>query len=169
MPDEFLVDVDDHGVMLFTFNRPEQMNSVTPAVNAGLVAAIERASTEDDVRALVITGNGRAWCAGAEIRADRDPTRGTDAPAPRHARQDHFGGSGRIVEAFANCDVPIIAAVNGVAAGMGFGLSLCCDIRYLAESARVGSIFIKRGLATDGGASYWLPRIVGVARAYEIV
>ena len=72
-------------------------------------------------------------------------------------------------EAFAACEVPIIAAINGPAAGAGFGIATCCDIRFMAESARIGSIFIKRGLASDYGAAYWLPRIVGMARAYEIM
>jgi 2-(1,2-epoxy-1,2-dihydrophenyl)acetyl-CoA isomerase len=72
------------------------------------------------------------------------------------------------VETFAACDVPIIAAINGPAVGAGFGLAMCCDVRFLGESARIGPIFIKRGLAADYGASYWLPRVVGPARAYEI-
>ncbi|MBM3139808.1 MAG: enoyl-CoA hydratase [Chloroflexi bacterium] len=169
MSEELLVDVDEHGVMLVTLNRPEKMNALSAAISAGLMNALDRASREDDIRAVVITGAGRAFCAGAEIRPDRDPTTGAEGPVPRHARLDHFGGSGRAVEAFAHCDVPILAAINGPTAGAGFGLALCCDIRFVAESARLGPIFMKRGLASDYGVLYWLPKLVGAARAYEII
>ena len=81
---------------------------------------------------------------------------------------NYRSGSVQTVQAFANCDVPIIGAINGVAAGGGFGLALCCDVRIFAESARIGSIFIKRGIAADYGAAYWLPRIVGVPKAFEL-
>lgn len=173
MPDEVLTEVDDHGVMLATFNRPEQMNALNAGLTTGLLAALERASRDDDIRALVITGTGRAFCAGAEISGTVNPTAddtGNGAgPIPRHARLDHFGGSGRTAEAFANCDVPVIAAVNGATAGAGFGIALCCDLRFVAASARLGPIFIKRGVASDYGAAYWLPKVVGAARAYELM
>ena len=82
---------------------------------------------------------------------------------------DRRGLSGELAEAFARCDVPIIAAVNGAAVGAGFGLALCCDVRFLGASARMGSVFVKRGLAADYGAAWWLPRIVGHARAIELL
>lgn len=166
--DEVLITVED-GVMLFTINRPESMNSMSAAVSSGLLEAVERANTEDDVRVLVLTGTGRAFCAGAEITANSDPTKGSDAVPPRHRRMDRLSGSGRTAMAFRDCEVPVLAAINGAAAGAGFGLALCADVRFASESARIGPIFIKRGLSTDYGASYWLPRIVGAARAFEII
>ncbi len=156
--------------MLVTFNRPEQMNSLGGGITAGLLGALKQASEDDEVKAVVLTGNGRAFCAGAEVSSGSSPASGGgEGRMPsRHARLDHRGGSSRTVEAFANCDVPIIAAINGPAVGAGFGIACCCDIRILGESGRIGSIFIKRGVASDYGASYWLPRIVGTANAFEI-
>ena len=164
---ELLVEVDQHGVMLATFNRPEQMNALSAALTAQLLDALQRASQDDAVKALVLTGTGRAFCAGAEVSADRSPVSGGTGPN-RHHRLDHRGTSAATAEAFAGCDVPVIAAINGPAVGAGFGIACCCDIRLMASSARIGSIFIKRGLAADYGASYWLPRIVGAAQAYEV-
>ncbi|MEE8337567.1 MAG: enoyl-CoA hydratase-related protein [Dehalococcoidia bacterium] len=171
MPDsDLLIDLDEHGVMLITFNRPEQMNSLSAGLTEGLLGALQRASEDDEVRAVVITGNGRAFCAGAEVTGASDPSSsGGEGTRPsRHARLDHRGASSRTVETFASCDVPIIAAVNGAAVGAGFGIACCADIRIFGESGRIGTIFIKRGVAADYGASYWLPRIVGTANAYEI-
>ena len=165
------------GVMVTKLNRPEKMNSLSPELTSGLVAAIQRASEDDDVRVMVLTGEGRAFCAGAEVSAERAPAgvedsngsgTGTPPASSRFDRMNARAGSADTAEAFARCDVPIIGAINGVAAGAGFGIALCCDVRIFAESARIGSIFIKRGVAADYGASYWLPRIVGVSKAFEI-
>ncbi len=159
------------GVMLATLNRPERMNSLSPDLLGGLIDAVTRASEDDEVHVMVLTGNGRAFCAGAEVSEERNP--GADgasagsAPS-RHSRMNTRAGSAETAEAMARCDVPIIGAINGVAAGGGFGLALCCDVRFFGESARIGSIFIKRGLAADYGAAYWLPRLVGVSRAFEL-
>lgn len=169
MTDELRVEVDG-AVMLVTINRPEVMNAISPAVTGGLLESIERANQDDDVRALVLTGTGRAFCAGAEVTRDVMPVgSGRTTTPPRAARMDWMSQSGRTVEAFRHCDVPVLAAVNGAAAGAGFGIALCCDVRFAAESARLGPIFIKRGVAADFGVSYWLPRIVGQAAAFEIM
>ncbi|MEE8338303.1 MAG: enoyl-CoA hydratase-related protein [Dehalococcoidia bacterium] len=174
------VTVED-GVLVATLNRPERMNSLSPALTTGLLDAVDRASRDDDVRVMVLTGNGRAFCAGAEVSGDAMPAGGNASEggsangggaAAARSRSDRMhpeaAGSIGAVRAFANCDVPIIGAINGVAAGAGFGIALCCDVRIFAESARIGSIFIKRGVAADYGASYWLPRIVGYSRALDI-
>ena len=151
------------GVLLATFNRPERMNTLSPDLTAALGDTLRLASEDDGIRALVITGSGRAWCAGAEIGANR-----AGVEPSRHERMQR-SSSEATIELFARCDVPIIAALNGVAVGGGFGVALCCDVRIAAESARIGSIFARRGLATDFGVAYWLPRIVGAARAYDIL
>lgn len=165
----------NEGILVATLNRPEKMNSLSADLTTELLAAVARASEDDDVRVMVLTGAGRAFCAGAEVSSDRAPAGvgsavTTSAPPPksRHDRMNVQAGSAEIAEAFARCDVPIIGGINGVAAGGGFGIALCCDVRIFAESARIGSIFIKRGVAADYGASYWLPRIVGVSKAFEI-
>ena len=170
MADDVLTEVDGHGVMLVTLNRPERMNSLSGDLISGVMSAIERASREDAIRALVLTGNGRAFCAGAEVSADSNPAGGGGGRTPpRSVQLDHFSSSGRMAEAFANCDVPVIGAINGVAAGGGFGIAMCMDVRFMAESARIGTIFIKRGIAADYGLAYWLPRLVGPAKAYELL
>ena len=159
-----------NGVLTVTLNEPQSMNALSTGITNGLFEALERASSDDDVRAVVLTGAGRGFCAGATVGAGGFPGSGGPASTPpRQARMDRMGGSARTVLAFAHCDKPIIAAVNGPAAGAGFGIATCCDVRFMASSARMGSIFIKRGLASDYGAAYWVPRIVGVARAFEIL
>jgi len=168
MSDDFLTELTSQGVLIGTFNRPEQMNAISASIGEGLHAAIDRANHDPDVRALLLTGNGRAWCAGAEVTANSDPTRGGGSLPPVYEYTDPLKGPGRMAIAFAECRVPIVAAVNGFAVGAGFGLLTSCDVRIMGESARVGSIFIRRGVASDYGAAYWLPRIVGIARAYEI-
>ena len=170
MSESVLTDITD-GVMTVTLNEPESMNALSPAVSSGLLGALDRASKDDDARVMILTGAGRGFCAGATVggsgfggaRDDANPT------ASRHSRMERRSGSATTVEAFASCDVPVIAAINGAAAGAGFGISLCCDVRFMAQSARIGSIFIKRGIASDYGAAYWLPRMIGISNAYEVM
>jgi 2-(1,2-epoxy-1,2-dihydrophenyl)acetyl-CoA isomerase len=159
-------DILETGVMLVTLNRPETLNSLDGEMGELLLDAIARASSEDAVRALVITGAGRGFCSGANAGGIISGAAG--AGPTRAQRMDRRGGSARFVEAMAACDVPVIAAINGPAAGAGCGIALCCDIRFMAASARIGTIFIKRGMAADYGLAFWLPRIVGVAKAYEL-
>lgn len=160
-----LTSIED-GVLLARLNRPEAMNALTGYAVELLLDAVAEATESDEVYALVVTGEGRGFCAGADL-GDLAAIDGGDAP--RYQRVDRRGLSGELAEALARCDVPIIAAINGPAVGAGFGLALCCDVRFMAASARMGSIFIKRGLAADYGAAYWLPRIVGHARAVELL
>ena len=153
------------GVLLARLNRPQAMNALSGHAAELLLDAVAEASESDEVHALVLTGEGRGFCAGADL-GDLAAHEGGDAP--RYHRMDRRGLSGELAEAFARCDVPIIAAVNGPAVGAGFGLALCCDVRFLGASARMGSVFVKRGLAADYGAAWWLPRIVGHARAIDL-
>ena len=168
MPDEphILTNVDEHGVMLVTINRPEVMNALSPQMTSLLVGAVAEASERDDVNALVLTGTGRGFCAGAEVGGGGGD--GDDAGPSRRQRVDRQGGSRQLAMAFSESDVPIIGAINGPAVGAGFGIALCCDVRLIADTARMGSIFIKRGLAADYGAAYWLPRLVGISKAHEL-
>ena len=164
MSDSVLIDLDD-GLLTVTLNEPDSMNALSPGVSNGLSAALEQASNDDNVRVMLLTGAGRGFCAGAAVA-----TGGRDSgPPSRKSRIDQKGPSARSVEAFANCEVPIVAAVNGAAVGAGFGIATCCDVRILGESARMGSIFIRRGLASDYGAAYWLPKIVGMGKAYDLM
>ena len=165
MSDSVLIELDE-GVLTATLNEPETMNALSDGVTQGIFDAIERASGDDDVRVLVFTGAGKGFCAGAAVGGMGG---GGGANASRKARLDQHGSSARTVEAFAACEVPVIGAINGAAVGAGFGIATCCDVRILAESARMGSIFIRRGLASDYGVAYWLPRIIGIGRAYDLM
>lgn len=168
MSEDLLYETDSHGVMTITLNRPERMNALSPDLRAGLLEALDLASRDDDVRAVVLTGAGRAFCAGADA-VQRNATPDQSRKGTRHERMDPLNLAGRVIMRMRDCDVPIIAAVNGAAAGAGLGLALACDVRFAGESARLGTIFLKRGLATDYGVSYWLPRVVGTARAFELM
>ncbi len=167
MSESVLTDLTD-GVFRVTLNEPDTMNALSDGVTQGLFDALERANAEDDIKVLLLTGSGRGFCAGASVSGG-GPGSGGPARANRKTRLDQRGTSAKTVEAIANCEVPVIAAVNGPAVGAGFGIATCCDIRLLGASARMGSIFIKRGLASDYGVSYWLPKLVGYGRAMEMM
>jgi 2-(1,2-epoxy-1,2-dihydrophenyl)acetyl-CoA isomerase len=162
LSDSVLMTLED-GVLTVTLNEPDSMNALSEGITRGIFAALERAG-DDEVRVLLLTGAGRGFCAGAAVGG-----RGRGGAESRRARLDQRGSSARTVEAFSACEVPVVAAINGPAVGAGFGIALCCDVRIMAASARMGSIFIKRGLASDYGVSYWLPRIIGMGRAYDLM
>ncbi len=126
------------------------MNAINDATIQALRAVIARASQDDNVRTLVLTGQGHAFCAGADL-SGANP--GSGGGASRFQRLDRRRGSAETVQGFADCDVPIIAAINGPTAGAGFGIACCVDIRFMAASARMGTIFAKRGIATDYGTA----------------
>ena len=127
------------------------MNALSAGISAGILEAVRETKRNDAVRALIITGTGRGFSAGADLSTGgpaRPEGGGTPSALGRSAIVDKFG-PGTAVEAMAGADVPIIAAVNGAAAGAGFGLALCCDIRIASDRARLGTIFIKRGVGAD--------------------
>ena len=152
------------GVRTITLNRPERLNAIDPELADALPRAVDDASRADDVRVVVITGAGRGFCSGLDISS---PPRLPDAT--RAERLDSLAWVGRWVMAIVACEKPVIAAVNGVAAGAGFGLALAADIRLIASSARLTAGYIRRALSPDTGVSYFLPRLVGASRATEIL
>lgn len=154
------------GVMVIKFNRPERMNSLGGTLLAEFNAALLEGRSDDRVRAFVVTGEGRAWNAGADLQA-----MGSGTPNPNSVRWnaiDPIGEVGRTVLNIRNSDKPTIAAVNGVAVGGGFGLCSAFDIRIASEQARFSTVFIRRALAPDCGLSWFLPRLVGHERAAEM-
>ncbi len=167
MTDLIRTELDQDGILLASLNRPEVMNAINDEMLTALQDLLRHASESDDVRVLVLTGEGRAFCAGADLSSDNPASSGGDES--RHRKLDRRGGSARTVQAFAHCDVPVIGAINGPAAGAGFGIAVCTDIRFMAASARMGTIFAKRGIATDYGTTYWLPRIVSLQVAYHML
>jgi 2-(1,2-epoxy-1,2-dihydrophenyl)acetyl-CoA isomerase len=158
------VDTSPEGVRTITLDRPDKLNAVNGALAASLSGALHDAGREDAVRVVVITGAGRAFCAGLDISAPPEIPSATLAE-----RLDPYAWVGDWVRSVLACEKPVVAAVNGPAAGAGFGLALACDIRIVAASARVSAGYVRRGLSPDAGVSYFLPRHVGLARATEIL
>ncbi len=160
MSDTVLVDLAG-GVATITLNRPEALNSLTLESKAALLDAIRRVAADPAARAVVLTGAGRAFCAGQDLREHQALLAAGD-PAPMHTVRDHFNP---IVLGIAGMPKPVVAAVNGMAAGAGASIAFAADFRIAADSARFLLAFANIGLSLDSGASWTLPRLVGHARA----
>jgi 2-(1,2-epoxy-1,2-dihydrophenyl)acetyl-CoA isomerase len=158
--DTVLVDLAD-GVATITLNRPDALNSLTVEAKQALLDAVRRVADDPMARAVVLTGAGRAFCAGQDLREHQAMLDSGD-PAPMHSVRDHFNP---LVLGIARMPKPVIAAVNGMAAGAGASLAFAADFRIAAESARFLLAFAGIGLSLDSGASWTLPRLVGLARA----
>ena len=161
------------GIAWLTLNRPDAGNALTPAQRNRLIALLEEASADLAVRVVVIGAEGRHFCTGADLRADRS----AGAPLPDGAPERPTGsvarmiasGAQRLVAAVLDCEKPVIAAVGGTAAGIGAHLALASDLVIAAEEARFIEVFVRRGIIPDGGGAYLLPRLVGLHRAKELV
>jgi len=166
MPDytHLLIDTTAAGVRTITLDRPGRLNAVNPRLADELPAAVDEAARSDAVRVVVITGAGRGFCAGLDLA---EPT--TIGAGNRAERLDSLAWVGRWVLAIVGCEKPVIAAVNGAAAGAGFGLALAADVRLVSSAARMTAGYVRRGLSPDAGVSYFLPRQVGLARAADIL
>jgi 2-(1,2-epoxy-1,2-dihydrophenyl)acetyl-CoA isomerase len=152
------------GVATITLNRPDAMNSLTVEMKAALRAAVERAAADEAVRAVLLTGAGRAFCAGQDLRehaAALDAGQGLGG-----SLQDHYNP---IVRAITSMRKPVVAAVGGVAAGAGASLAFACDLIIASERASFATAFTKIGLAPDSGMSWTLQRLVGRAKAAELL
>jgi enoyl-CoA hydratase/carnithine racemase len=168
MPDAVIYSVDD-GVATITLNRPERLNALNNELYAGILAAFDWSDSDDQVRAVIVTGAGRAFCAGADLGAGsrtfdygaRDPGGDPDAEAAHRDR------GGLIVLRIFRSLKPVIAAINGPAVGVGISMTLPMDIRVMADSARAGFVFAARGIVPDAASSWFLPRIVGISQALE--
>src|SRR5215469_374789 len=160
-------------VAIITLNKPERLNAIGGAVREEVHAAVEAAHHDDAVRAAIITGAGRGFCSGADLSgaATRAAGGGGGIPSPTSQgdRMDEMGWVGRWAKRFAHFDKPLIAAVNGVAAGAGMSMALACDVRVGSTNARFKTVFIERNLSPDSGMSYFLPRIVGYSRAADLI
>ncbi len=174
---EILYAVQDN-ILTITLNRPEKLNAFTGVMMAELVDAFGRASKDDDIRAVVVTGAGRAFCAGADLssgadtfdaqkrddRPERKRTEGSDIDWSADYVRD---GGGRVTLAIYECLKPVIAAVNGPAVGIGATMQLAMDIRLASETARFGFVFSRRGIVPEACSSWFLPKIVGISQALE--
>jgi 2-(1,2-epoxy-1,2-dihydrophenyl)acetyl-CoA isomerase len=171
---ELLWEVGDDGVAKLTLNRPRVGNSITPDQRGQIIDRLAEASADPRVRAVVLTGAGsRHFCTGADLAAssasaEPPPPDLPDRPAGSVARAI-AGGAQRLVAAVLDCEKPVIAAVNGTAAGIGCHLAYACDLVLAADNARFIEVFVRRGLVVDGGGAYLLARLVGPQKAKELV
>lgn len=149
------------GVLTLTLNRPDKLNSFNEEMHLALRAGIQRAHDDSQVRAVLLTGAGRAFCAGQDL-GDRDPRRGGPAPDLGKTLETFYNPTLRLIRAL---EKPVICAVNGVAAGAGANIALACDIVLAAKSARFIQAFSKIGLIPDAGGSWSLAQILGEPRA----
>jgi enoyl-CoA hydratase/carnithine racemase len=156
--------VDADGVCLITINRPDRSNALSDRLLFDeLPAMFDMTAKDETVRAVVLTGSGRAFCAGADLESDS-----FNAPDPATS-EDLCRRAHHTLISIRNMRVPSVAAVNGAAVGAGLGLALACDIRYASPTARFGAPFVRMGLTPDYGATYLLPRTIGVASAMEML
>lgn len=164
--EEILYEVDDH-VLTITLNRPDRLNAFTPTMGRELIEALDRADADDDVRAVIVTGAGRGFCAGADLEKGGS----TFDWRERHASGEEVprDGGGRISLRLFDCLKPVIAAINGPAVGVGITMTLPMDVRLVAEGAKIGFVFARRGIVPEACSSWFLPRLVGISQAMEWV
>ncbi|MBE0481075.1 MAG: enoyl-CoA hydratase/isomerase family protein [Dehalococcoidia bacterium] len=152
----------EDGIARLTFNRPEKLNAFTPSMYMTLIEIFEDVAMNEDARVLVVTGTGRAFCVGADVKTLEEGFAGKE----RAARTD----SGKILTLLLQkMSKPVIAAINGVTAGGGFEIACASDIRIASEKATFSSIFVRRGLLPTLGGTYFLPRLIGIDRACELI
>ncbi len=165
MPEQITTDVGD-GIMTITLNRPDRLNAWTQTMCSELLAAFDRADADDDVRVVIVTGAGRAFCAGADLEAGGATfdyrARGATETTPRD-------NGGQFTLRVFDSTKPVIAAINGPAVGVGATMTLPMDIRLAAEDARIGFVFARRGIVPEACSSWFLPRAVGISQAMEWV
>jgi enoyl-CoA hydratase/carnithine racemase len=157
------------GVLTITLDRPDRLNAFTHRMRDELIAAVDAADSDDDVRAVIVTGAGRAFCAGADLEgggstfdvATRTPHTFEDG-SPRD-------GGGEVSLRIYESTKPVIAAINGPAVGVGITMTLPMDVRLAVEGAKIGFVFTRRGIVPEAASSYFLPRLVGISQAMEWV
>lgn len=161
------------GVATITLNRPDAANAITPDQRNTVIRLMEEASVDLNVRVVVITAVGKHFCTGADLRVSKIP----DNPRPEGAPERAVGdvgrnikrGAQRLVASILDCEKPVIAAVNGTAAGIGAHIALSADLILAADTARFIEVFSRRGITPDGGGAYLLPRIIGLPKAKEMI
>ena len=166
MPYQYLLLEIVDQVAVVTLNRPDRLNAINPELHEEMMRVCRELREDDGVRVVIWTGEGRGFCSGIDLGTSRAPEDGR----PRTERIDEYNWVGlQAIEIYRNLNKPTIAAVNGVAAGAGMSLALACDMRVGSESTRFKTVFIERSLSPDSGLSFFLPRIVGASRAYDLV
>lgn len=164
----------EDGVAVITLNRPDKLNAFTVRMMDEMLDALDRVDADDAVRALIVTGEGRAFCAGADLSAGADafvfegdtPIVGPDGRL-NYAAEGARDGGGRVTLRLFNMLKPVIAAINGPAVGIGVTMTLAMDIRLASETAKFGFVFAQRGIVPEAASSWFLPRIVGISQALD--
>jgi enoyl-CoA hydratase/carnithine racemase len=154
----------DDGVATITLDRPDRLNAFTVEMCKDLVAVFDEVDADDQVRAVIFTGSGRAFCAGADLSAGGSTFDGLATHSGSRVQRD---AGGVVNLRIFRCLKPVIAAINGPAVGVGATMTLPMDIRLLADTAKMGFVFAARGIVPDGASSWFLPRIVGIGQALE--
>jgi enoyl-CoA hydratase/carnithine racemase len=165
-------------ILTLTLNRPEKLNAFTATMMTEMIDVFTKVNSDDDVRVVIVTGAGRAFCAGADLSGGASTFDATSNPerAARNAGpidkvdwsdERVRDGGGRVTLAIFECLKPVIAAVNGPAVGIGATMQLAMDIRIASEAARFGFVFSRRGIVPEAASSWFLPKIVGIAKALE--
>ena len=153
------------GIATITLNAPDKLNALTAKMQKSLLLAVDEVAKDDEVRVVIVTGAGRAFCAGGDIGRMKARLEGT----VKQSRYEQLQLVGHWVDAFLRMGKPVIAAINGACVGAGFALAMSCDIRIASEEARLGALFINMALAPDCGMTYFLPRAVGTSKALELM
>jgi enoyl-CoA hydratase/carnithine racemase len=177
MPNDLIYVVED-GIATLTLNRPDKLNAWTAEMGIAVRQAMEAAEADDNVRVIILTGAGRGFCAGADMSLLNEiATRGHSAASLQllsHQRQPRFGEDERPdylgpYSYFPSIRKPVIAAINGHAVGLGFILTLYCDLRFASDQAKFGTAFARRGLIAEYGIAWILPRLIGPANALDLL
>jgi enoyl-CoA hydratase/carnithine racemase len=161
--DDVLIERRDDRVATLTLNRPERKNALTLELVSALTDALRRASEDDEVRCVVLTGAGGAFCSGADLKA------AMGRAEPLAGVEEALGGYHDLIRAVVGAPKPVIASVDGPAVGFGCDLALACDIRVLSARAYLQEKFVRIGLMPDGGGTLWLTRMIGIGRALELL
>ena len=165
--EQILYDVKDH-ILTITLNRPDKLNALTPLMRKELIDAFDQADSDDQVRTIIVTGAGRAFCAGADLGTGTE-TFDYQSRDGQMLADHHRDGGGQLTLRIFESIKPVIAAINGPAVGIGVTMTLAMDIRIAAKNAKLGFVFTRRGIVPEACSSWFLPRIVGISQALEWV
>ena len=166
----------DEGILTITLNRPDRLNAFTGQMRLDVIAAFDAADADDDVRAVIVTGEGRGFCAGADLEAGGgqgrvfrtgDYIKTNDDGTNDYSAEELRDGGGTVTLRIFDCLKPVIGAINGPAVGVGATMQLPMDVRLASTKARFGFVFPRRGIVPEACSSWFLPRVVGISRAVE--
>lgn len=165
----------EEGIATLTFNRPDKLNALNGQIADEITTAVEGVAKDDKVKVLILTGAGRSFCSGGDLSGDTSGISipGIDPTNPnikqRGIRLDPLCVYGRMMRTLKALDKPVLGAINGFAVGAGLSLAAACDIRIASENAKFGSAFVRIAISPDTGLTYFLPRLVGVDKALELI